>query len=109
VQTLAIQLPILISCLIPTQQNSIDIVVIRFYFVEILLDILCVCRIRNSVLLSFMTYHRLCNKSDTTVSTINIFGASVYCFVDNCLSFCLFSFDHCIVSLSLWIIFFAKI
>jgi len=61
------------------------------------------------VLSSFMTYHRVCNKSNTTGATCLSFRSTwvhprflVGCmvldlFVEHCLSFCLLSFGHGIV------------
>ena len=75
--------------------------------------------ITNPMLSSFMTYHRVCNKRNTTVATCeerisyssgtpkftpSFSGVRVtrslvlcVCFVDRCLSFCTFSFGHCVV------------
>ena len=74
----------------------------------------------NPVLSLFVTYHPVCNKSNTTGATsgtetcyrsgVPVFTSqflvgfvlldfffTVWCFVYYCLSFCPFSFDHCIV------------
>ena len=77
------------------------------------------CRKHFPVLSSFMTYHRVCNYINTTGVTSGAGTAYPYgvpeftpgfsgvrvtrslvlyvCFVDRCLSFCSFSFGHCVV------------
>ena len=76
------------------------------------------------VLSSFMTYHRVCNQINTTgvtsgTGTAHPYGVPEFtlgfsgvrvtrslvlyvCFVDRCLSFCTFSFDHCVVCSSIY-------
>ena len=77
------------------------------------------CRKHFPVLSSFMTYHRVCNYINTTgvtsgagtaypsgvpeftpgFSGVRVTRSLVLyvCFVDRCLSFCSFSFGHCVV------------
>jgi hypothetical protein len=77
------------------------------------------CRKHFPVLSSFTTYYRVCNHINTTgatsgAGTANPSGAHEFtpgfsgvrvtrslvlyvCFVDRCLSFCTFSFGHCVV------------
>jgi hypothetical protein len=83
------------------------------------------CHKHLPVLSSFMTYHRVCNKINTTGATsgagtaypsgapefISVFSGVVrvnrslvlcVCFVDRCLSFCTFSLCHCVVCSSIY-------
>jgi hypothetical protein len=77
------------------------------------------CRKHFPVILSFMTYHRVCNYINTTVPLVEqelltlpehlkshpcfcrvrvTWSLVLYvCFIDRCLSFCTFSFGHCVV------------
>jgi hypothetical protein len=78
------------------------------------------CRKHFLVLSSFMTYHQVCKWINTTDATsgagtaypygapefttgfwwgscYSIFSFMYICFVDRCLSFCTFSFGHCVV------------
>jgi hypothetical protein len=77
------------------------------------------CRKHFSVLSSFMTYHRVCNYiimtgatsgAGTTHPSEHLSSPPVFrgvriawsfvlcvCFVDRCLSFCTFSYGHCVV------------
>ena len=77
-----------------------------------------ICRNHNVILSSFVTYHRDCNKSNTTGFTcgagtvfpehlsspphiseafVSLSLVSVESFVDRCLSFCRAFFSHCVV------------
>ena len=81
-----------------------------------------VCRIHNPVLSLSMAYHRVCDKNNTTGTTIRIRAVCpfapleftpvffrlvrvaqsfVFCvvFLDHCLSLCYLSFSHCIFTL----------
>ena len=83
------------------------------------------CHKHLPVLSSFITYHRVCNKINTTGATsgagtaypsgapefISVFSGVVrvnrslvlcVCFVDRCLSFCTFSLCHCVVCSSIY-------
>jgi hypothetical protein len=83
------------------------------------------CHKHLPVLSSFITYHRVCNKINTTGATsgagtaypsgapefISVFSGVVrvnrsfvlcVCFVDRCLSFCTFSLGHCVVCSSIY-------
>ena len=89
------------------------------YRISVWQKICSVCRNQNAFFFSRMTYHQVCNKSNTTGATNG--AGTVYpsgarssspvfsgirvtrslvlyvCFVDRCLSFCTFSFGHCVV------------
>jgi hypothetical protein len=94
-------------------------------FVFVLCTLFSPCHRHFPVLSSFMTYQRVCNQINTTgansgAGTVYPSGASegvnpifsgvrvsrslvlCVCFVDRCLSFCTFSFAHCVVCSSLY-------
>jgi hypothetical protein len=68
----------------------------------LLIRISSTCRKHFPVLSSFMTCHRVCNYINTTGATSGARTAYPTCFVDRCLSFCTFSFGHCVVCSSIY-------